>query len=253
MKERPIDLSPDEVLGFISGRRTTLRRLLEPQPPSVAAVRGISGADFAIFRDAWGIRTRGEFRVAGPVWAVRQLMGGREPRWDAPYGMPGDRLWAREEFIAGWPCEAGEPLSHDEDGNMLPEHVWWRASRTARGWASDRGELIQEWVEDGSSLPAIPWRPAAEMPRDASRITLELASERVERLQEISEEGCESEGLDRERDGYEIDDVGSELKLVPAFANRWDLEHRSALSGWHANPWVRVLEVRAIEIREPRP
>lgn len=248
MNERPIDLSSDEILGFLSGRRTTLRRILEPQPPSAAAVRALSGAEFAIFRDAYALRKEGgEFRVAGPVWAVRDLMGGREPRWDAAYGVPGDRLWAREDFIAGWPCEGGEPVAYDEDGNALPEHVWRRCDRTDRGWVSDRGATIAEWVENGSSLDAIPWKRARDMPRELSRLSLEIVSERIERIDEITEEGCEAEGLDRERDGYEVDDVGSPLQLRPAYRFKWDREHSAPDELWAFNPWVRVLELRRVD------
>jgi hypothetical protein len=79
------------------------------------------------------------------------------------------------------------------------------------------------WV-DYSSSPA-------NMPRWASRITLEITGIRVERLQDIREEGASAEGVD----------WGT--RRVFAFRDLWD----SIYGNWDANPWVWVVEFRRVE------
>lgn len=81
-----------------------------------------------------------------------------------PYGIPGDRLWVKETF---WKHKQTSFVRHAD-------------------CASDAS-----WKEKG-------WRkvPSIHMPRWASRITLEIADVRVERLQDISEADAVAEGLD---------------------------------------------------------
>lgn len=48
--------------------------VMEPQPPSQEAVIALSGSGYSLMRcDDWDKPWK--FRVAGPVWAVRQLIG----------------------------------------------------------------------------------------------------------------------------------------------------------------------------------
>lgn len=76
------------------------------------------------------------------------------------------------------------------------------------------------------------------MVRWASRFTVEVTAVRVERVQEISEGDCEAEGLDREQDGFEQDDVSAHLYLRPAFHKLWD--SLNPKNKWDKNPhcWV---------------
>ena len=90
--ERPVLFNGAMVRAILSGAKTQTRRVMHPAPPSIEAVRAKSGSDFSIFTDQ---STPGLYRVAGPVWAVRELMGS-EPRWRCPHGEAGDRLWVRE-------------------------------------------------------------------------------------------------------------------------------------------------------------
>ena len=87
-----------------------------------------------------------------------------------------------------------------------------------------------------------PWRPSIFMPRAASRITLKVTGVRVERLQDISEEDAQAEGVDF-------------LPLAPAA-----LTHRTSYSGlwdkingkkhpWSSNPWVWCIEFRRDDAR----
>lgn len=82
------------------------------------------------------------------------------------FGVPGDRLWVREAWA----------LYHDTDG----------ASVVYRADTQDHG---------GDAPPGTSWRSPIHMPRDASRLTLELIDVRVQRVQDISEEDAIAEGF----------------------------------------------------------
>ena len=94
MSERPILFSGAMVRAIMDGRKTQTRRVIKPQPPSVDAVRVMSGDGYHWLPPEPGI---GAWRPAGAVWAVRDLMG-QEPLLRCPYGQPGDRLWVKENF-----------------------------------------------------------------------------------------------------------------------------------------------------------
>ena len=86
-----------------------------------------------------------------------------------PY-QPGDILYVRETWCALPVNEAGHMRGHSiyyyrADGDLRPE-----------GW---RGK----------------WRPSIHMPKEAARIWLKVTDVRVERLQEIDEDGVWDEGF----------------------------------------------------------
>lgn len=75
------------------------------------------------------------------------------------------------------------------------------------------------------------------MPQCLSRITLEITKVRVERLQEISNNDCEAEGLNR-------DGPLESGNLRPEFAELWDSLHSKG--AWEQNPWVWVIEFKRL-------
>lgn len=127
-----------------------------------------------------------------------------------PYGKKGDRLWVRETW-------QGDP--HDFAGGITPIYA-----------ASD------ERTEAG-------WRPSIHMPRWASRITLEIVSVRLERLQAISEADAKAEGC--------LGGHGS----IPGYAYNatpneqfWQLFISIyGKAAWDENPWVWCLTFRRVE------
>lgn len=81
------------------------------------------------------------------------------------------------------------------------------------------------------------WRPSIHMPREAARIFLRVTKVRVERLQDIDDNGVASEGLE----------IGA------PFDELWDSTIKKAdraLYGWEANPWVWVIEFERISKEE---
>lgn len=92
------------------------------------------------------------------------------------------------------------------------------------------------------------------MPRWASRITLEIVSVRVERLQDISEADALAEGIEPpEGETYRDyavkpeDNEGHDYYLCPqdSFISLW--EKINGLESCKANPWVWVVEFKCLE------
>ena len=162
MTERPILFNTEMVQAVLDGRKTVTRRVVKPQPPTKEEVRKISGSSFSL-----GVSPdyrphpmgKQQCKVFGPVWAVRKLME-REPVWECPYGVPGDRLYLKET------------------------------------WAAGHGRTCIYKADHPNGLQSVKrWSSSNHMPRRHSRITLEVVSVRVERIRKISTLDCKAEGI----------------------------------------------------------
>lgn len=106
------------------------------------------------------------------------------------------------------------------------------------------------------------WRPSIHMPRWASRITLEIAGVRVERLQDISEADAIAEGIERgvgfpgwyryplpgDSEGLaESGRLGKVPTAFPKLAYRALWESINGPGSWDANPWVWVVEFKTVK------
>lgn len=174
-----------------------------------------------------------------------------EPQYEmvrCPYGVPGDRLWVRE----AWCNYGGKTIYRADYGAHTP-------------------------ISDGIGGP---WKPSIHMPRQASRLTLEITAVRVERVQSISEEDALAEGLtvrigdgtgpgpgfkwngpayqDASTGNYHVPDAGGSgvcccyegrairrNAAVCAFASLWDRINGNT-HPWASNPWVWVVEFRRL-------
>ena len=94
------------------------------------------------------------------------------------------------------------------------------------------------------------WHPSIHMPKEAARIWLKVTDVRVERLQDITDDGAKAEGANW-KNGK---NVGWEEKMkrtaVERFSEIWDSTiKKSDLDryGWAANPWVWVIEYERCE------
>ena len=91
------------------------------------------------------------------------------------------------------------------------------------------------------------------MPRWASRILLEITDVRVERLNAISEEDAEAEGIDMEalydsQDCYDCiadHNMTGRPTVTGAFKYLWESIYGE--EGWKSNPWVWVIEFKRVE------
>jgi hypothetical protein len=160
----------------------------------------------------------------------------------SPYGQPGDRLWVKETF-------------------MPDPYINSIASTIYRATEPDPDRYVSH-----------NWKPSIFMPRNRSRFTLTIKSIRVERVQDISEEDAQAEGIGpvhraaidpssrictgcgKHRNLH----VGA-VHACPqghgtSFTNvtfkggyKWLWETINGPSSWDKNPWVRVIEFPAFQ------
>jgi hypothetical protein len=232
MKERPILFSGEMVRAILELIKSMTRR-----------TKGLK--DINIDSDMWEL-----LACTGPGQFVFKRKGTDTFRtFKCPYGQVGDRLWVKETFGIGSGIEPCKPM---------PGHkIYYRST----GAAKDGTLAQEEGIAKG--WPVSKWRPSIFMPRWASRITLEIVSVRVERLQDITEEDAKAEGCTPARwfvpagkpegESRNLAAVGSvwnetweALCYRNAYATLW--EKINGAGSWDANPWVWVIEFKKVEV-----
>jgi hypothetical protein len=128
--------------------------------------------------------------------------------FSCPYGEEEDRLWVRETFtLSGKRCI-------------------YRADH---------------------DLDILEWKPSIFMPRNMSRITLEITKLRVERLNDISVEDAIAEGCT----GLHLKQLYARQRFLPPqehFAHVWNEINGKKGFAWATNPFVWVIEFRRVEV-----
>jgi hypothetical protein len=140
-----------------------------------------------------------------------------------PYGQPGDQLWVREAWRCVWSAAEGKPfLQYKEGGDFLEPKT------------SVEHNQLAKYLPDGTDSTKTPFRPSIHMLRWTSRITLEVTSIRVERLQKISPHDALSEGVGHDSMGNPVTD----------YQNLWN--RINGPDSWNANPWVWVITFKRL-------
>lgn len=152
------------------------------------------------------------------------------------YGMnlpyqPGDILYVRETWQYLYELDGNEQVIEDTGKYYYA--------------ATDTIPFNTYVDENGVRHDHAPWRPSIHMPKEAARIWLKVTNVRVERLQEITTNQIEQEGVETE---YPHVLNGEEKKY--AFQNLWNSTIKKSdldFYGWDANPWVWVIEFERCE------
>lgn len=219
MKERPILMSGPMVRATLDDRKTKTRRVIVPRQstPRVAPLT----------MEPYMWEGQQELDDDGlPCWIGTHPDYPTGEKWfSCPYGGVGDRLWVRETWATVKTLDdlnAAACYQHDR-----PPAIYYAAWIGAARNSENRGR----------------WRPSIHMPRWACRLTLEILSVGVERLQDITEEDAIAEGCTATQagDGYPF--------AMPArmnFVDLWDDINAKRGYGWAVNPWVWVIEYRRV-------
>lgn len=147
------------------------------------------------------------------VWLIKRLCR-------APYDS-GDILYVRETWDWDPDNEVAKTYYYKADGDLRPE-----------------------------GYKGMGWLPSIHMPKEAARIWLRVTNVRVERLQDITDDGAKAEGANW-KNGK---NVGWEEKMkrtaTERFAEIWNSTIKKSdrdSYGWEANPYVFVIEFVKID------
>lgn len=212
----PILFSAPMVNALLGGHRTQTRRVLFPWSPSCAhdaATRIIAhrGRPY-VSRLAQIKGLEGLFetkRCVLPMWA-------------------GDTPWVREAFQTWALSGAGEPM---------------RIRYVADGSTRDVDRGPDDYVSSVGTIGPDRHMPGMFMPRWASRLSLSVVSVRVERLQDITEEDAQAEGLCEEVMMHFPAPIADRMRVEGSHRERfrigWDALN-GARSPWANNDFVAV-------------
>jgi hypothetical protein len=222
MKERPIIFSAPMVRAILDGSKTQTRRKVA----------------FPRTRESFVLEDHGN-----GWWPYQSDDGesslcddGCEHPYRCPYGQPGDRLWVREAWrhTASDLDEARRITQDIMSGTAVDYRATYiQTCMRELGFTQADAEMADDFET---------WRPSIHMPRWASRITLEVTSIRVERLQDISVHDAMAEG---------VAETAPNLRgLEPCMEWRYGFEDLwRSINGpgsWDANPWVWCIEFRRL-------
>lgn len=209
MSEKPIIFSSEMIKAVLDGRKTQTRRVIKPKP---------------VWDLVWWYK--GETYLTDEDMQshlFHNVYGGKGSPYGAVYADgTKDRLWVRETFTY---ITMAENETYDlRTPNGCPVKMLYKATTDYE-------------------IPAN-WTPSIYMPRWASRLTLELADIRTERLLDASladliAEGCPAEHLPENCNGMSHAAYGW-------FESLWDSINARRGHGWGTNPWVWVIEFEVV-------
>jgi hypothetical protein len=212
VRERPILFKGDMVRALLAGIKTQTRRVIDH--PDGAMRCGYSPT-------GWGVR------------------GKEEEGYRDEGGLP----WCTCTPIA---C----PYGHDSEEFGETERLWVRES-CCLDWANEVVYKADDPTGRGARNAGYPteprWRPSIHMPRRACRIVLEITDIRAQRIQEITDEDIQAEGIAEYIRSKGLDPA----KVNPraAWIDLWDSINAGRDGGryaWAWNPWTWAITFRRL-------
>ena len=211
MAIKPILFNTEMVRAILDGRKTCTRRILKHDIESIL---------------------NSPYHKKHPEVEDRQIIS---KLCQPPY-QPGDILYVRETFAWGpcWDCGLDtEPGGCSNEIDKIYKEKEYGCY------------MYRASCEDNEYPSADTWHPSIHMPKEAARIWLKVTDVRVERLQDITSEQIDREGVEVE---YPHVLNGEEKRY--AFSTLWNSTiKKSDLDryGWDASPWVWVIEFERCE------
>ena len=222
MTIKPILFNTEMVRAILDGRKTCTRRVIKPQPQSRLCYTYAGSHKSCIGK--WTYPNRGAHEFWGEEYKLPENIKDEElsKQWNPPYHTD-DILYVRETW------------------KKAPNGYYY----------------YEDWQKDDIA-DVTKWKPSIHMPKEAARIWLKVTDVRVERLQDITPKGAESEGVGNlfyDDIGYGEKNYGTEVDpeygiTKEQFAWLWESTIKKSdidRYGWDANPYVWVIEFERCE------
>jgi len=214
MRELPILMDGEMVRAILDGRKSQTRRPVYGAPPNTDP-----STDWAWFND-------GRFWYA---YDGEYPDEGHYDKYNSPFGCSGDLLYVRHAWAVNACFDNLVPREIAECyGGIL---VWGRVDNTSHDEENDK--------HIGK------WRPSIHMPKAFARTWLLVERVWVERVQEITPEDAQKEGIhkfmrDHNLGGY----------WTTSFARLWDSIYAKQGLGWEQDPWVWACQFKRISLEQ---
>lgn len=223
MTDRPILFSAPMVRALLEGRKTQTRRIITPNNLRIytggldypgSFVKPDQATFAAAFNNARKFR-RIEHMMSWVTDPVTHQIDAVMSQWTGRVAYSaGDRLWVREAWRADPKYDDHSPSNSHNGSPVLP-----------------LGCLV---TYDADLIPELGRnRQGMQMPRWASRITLDVIDVRIERLQDISEADAIAEGCKPDDSSLNPNLIGPARQI---FRNLWN--RINGPDAWETNPWV---------------
>ena len=217
MADRGIIFAAPMVRALIEGRKTQTRRLIKlaGQWPDYVGPRGCTDDPTCW---GWCDDRHGDYVTIEKEDGQR--MGWRD--WVGAY-RAGDRLWVREAHA------------------LVPSSAYRMSDGVAQSLNPEDPDKAAVYRDGWDRCKPAPWRPSIHMPRWASRLTLTVTDVRLQRLQDITEDDAQAEGLVQAYEGWATDPAGRcwGPTARDSFVQLFDSLH--GFDVWEANPWVAAI------------
>lgn len=186
---------------------------------------------------------------------VRAILDGKKTctRRIVKGAIPDDAMWGYTMFTPKGciSCRGVYADGYGEGFYKLPyqpgDILYVRETWCKGSWMNEKERYY--YKADDNDFHCV-WHPSIHMPKEAARIWLKVKDVRVERLQDITEDGAKAEGANW-KNGK---NVGWEEKMnrtaIERFAEIWNSTIKKSdrdRYGWNANPWVWVIEFERCE------
>lgn len=233
MSIKPILFNTDMVRAILDGRKTETRRICKDANEYVVPDMSFYDSD----KRTYAVHNYADKEHTDQLSTAERT---------CPI-CPGDILYVRETWGIS-------NLDYDEK----IAYIVYKASENEKdeGCRSvrlpeDKFEKLYDSMEESSP----DWRPSIHMPKEAARIWLKVKDVRVERLQEMSDDDCEKEGLENfckkcSALFSNCDTCLNDGGINEDFKELWNSTIRKSdldRYGWDANPWVWVIEFERCE------
>lgn len=216
-KMKPILFNTEMVRAILDGRKTETRRVIKPQPK---------------MRLCYVFAGDGKLRWSYPSEGTWEFWGEEFKRPESFTEDDAGKLWTP-------PCHADDILYIRETWSKLSGQETERFVYKA----TDSYPFGEKYIAK------FKWHPSIHMPKEAARIFLKVTDVRVERLQDISEEGAEKEGVT----ATPLLEGGENLPALYWFSKIWNstiAKQNLYKYGWNANPYVWVIRFKKISKEE---
>lgn len=236
---KSIILRQDEISRVLSGAQTQFARPVK----EVIGYPGIFTGDCELFgscgykgiakSDYW-IKNKRDFAKNPDLYHI--ILGKQECNENGcfeinpipircPFGAPGDRLWVREKF--SYHVRITDPDYLPPDYPEQAMGVWY--------WADGNPDW-GDWKRPSSS---------SQMPRWASRLTLEVLNVRVVRVQDITNDEVFAEGI-TPFEGVHSHQSAEAWDPIYYYRDLWDSIYAKKGLGWDVNPWIWLCDFKVV-------